>query len=919
MNTRDKQSPNNMLLIELTNEDLDNLLGSISDAADQYLTSINPKGSIFGITGRNRAQRFQTEVDCASTWPALLTCLSSLLNTSSKRLTRVVAQAFNTFMDTYTHPQHDQAELRNLDPETSEPIIIMQQFLSILSQNAFIRKKREHAAEITAALSVLSQIGLLKKQEGNGNRKAITQGGGQYARFIALALQALHQASLLTPGNREAITQGGGQYAEAIADALETLYRADLLTAVNRETITHGGGQYAQDIAIALVSLHRTGILNGEYAQANLNAITQGEGQCARGIADALETLYRADLLTPENRNAVTQGGGQYARGIADELIYLNRTGILTGEYAQANRDAITQGGGQYAWIIARALQTLHEADLLTPVNHETIAQGRGQYAWDIAIALRSLHRAGLLTGQYAQTNRDAITQFGGQYAQGIADALQALRHTGLPTGEYAQANLNAITQGGGQYAREIALALQTLRNALLLTGEDAQANFNAITQGGGQYAQQIADGLQTLYRAGLLTQENRETITQGGGQYAQGITAALIYLNRTDLLTPENRETITQDRGLHAGAIAILYRAGLLTGQYAQTNLNAITQGEVQYAQEIADGLQTLDTAGLLTGEHAQANRNAVTQGGGQYAWFIAIALRSLHRAGLLTPVNRETITQGDGMYARQIHEILSSANNKRLPIHQENYDFLDQYIKNAHEKKHGIHFLAQHIKDMPSLTWASLVQLLNNLPTHNKLVLNEKPSENQKTSNSDTEISFSDLDELSFYEICTDLNIKLDVMLRYLDAIHANTETSVSQINIVFRGLFKDKPSNAMGAEAIVMNEKKLIIKAIIEMLVDYKEPNIDIGRVYNQIFALYLNIFEQSIQPQEEKPKSCESVVILLSMILNYDIQVFISALRILQQPIPSKTLGINLSFWNNNRPEFNEAPYESCPIR
>ena len=80
--------------------------------------------------------------------------------------------------------------------------------------------------------------------------------------------------------------------------------------------------------------------------------------------------------------------------------------------------------------------------------------------------------------------------------------------------------------------------------------------------------------------------------------------------------------------------SLRILNVAGLLTGDTAQDNFNAVVGH--QYPWAVAEALRDLSTADLLTGNAAQANFDAVVAH--QYPRIVAGPLRTLHTAGLLT-----------------------------------------------------------------------------------------------------------------------------------------------------------------------------------------------------------------------------------------------------------------------------------------
>jgi hypothetical protein len=80
--------------------------------------------------------------------------------------------------------------------------------------------------------------------------------------------------------------------------------------------------------------------------------------------------------------------------------------------------------------------------------------------------------------------------------------------------------------------------------------------------------------------------------------------------------------------------AVYELNRAGLLTGDVAQVNFDALVGH--QYPFSVAVGFEVLNRAGLLAGDSAQANREAVA--GHQNPLEVARALDRLHCNGLLT-----------------------------------------------------------------------------------------------------------------------------------------------------------------------------------------------------------------------------------------------------------------------------------------
>ena len=77
-----------------------------------------------------------------------------------------------------------------------------------------------------------------------------------------------------------------------------------------------------------------------------------------------------------------------------------------------------------------------------------------------------------------------------------------------------------------------------------------------------------------------------------------------------------------------------LLDRSGLLTGEAAQANFDAVAGH--QDPAKVADALRMLSRAGLLTGDTAQANRNAVA--GHQDPCALFLALLTLNEEGLLT-----------------------------------------------------------------------------------------------------------------------------------------------------------------------------------------------------------------------------------------------------------------------------------------
>jgi hypothetical protein len=82
------------------------------------------------------------------------------------------------------------------------------------------------------------------------------------------------------------------------------------------------------------------------------------------------------------------------------------------------------------------------------------------------------------------------------------------------------------------------------------------------------------------------------------------------------------------------AAALDLLYSAGLLRGDVAQANFNVVARH--QDPRSGAKALDVLHRAGLLIGDVAQANRDAVA--GHQDSRWVAAVLDALHRVGLLT-----------------------------------------------------------------------------------------------------------------------------------------------------------------------------------------------------------------------------------------------------------------------------------------
>jgi hypothetical protein len=205
-----------------------------------------------------------------------------------------------------------------------------------------------------------------------------------------------------------------------VISASQTLSRHGFLSLVNFKVLNQGGGQHAFCIAIGLDDLEKAGLLTGEQGRANVDMLTQGDVQHAEAIAAGLIHLQEVGLLTGEqaqaNRKALTQGGSEYAAEcIASLLEWLRSLGLLTGEKAQANRDRLTQGGGQYVRVnaIGSALDDLEDADLLVgeqaQENFDALTQGGVQYVEAVARGLQELFNVGLLKGR--QDVFDALTR----------------------------------------------------------------------------------------------------------------------------------------------------------------------------------------------------------------------------------------------------------------------------------------------------------------------------------------------------------------------------------------------------------------------------------------------------------------------------------------------------------------------------
>ena len=129
-------------------------------------------------------------------------------------------------------------------------------------------------------------------------------------------------------------------------------------------------------------------------------------------------------------------------------------------------------------------------------------------------------------------------------------------------------------------------------------------------------------------------------------------ITKSLHILNVAGLLAGDTAQTnfdaivANQNPWAVPNALRTLHTAGLLTGDAAQANYDALVAHQHPY--RVADALSILDTAGLLTGDAAQANFNAVVVHQ-QNPQGVADAINTLYAAGLLTgdaaQVNRDAV----------------------------------------------------------------------------------------------------------------------------------------------------------------------------------------------------------------------------------------------------------------------------------
>ena len=194
--------------------------------------------------------------------------------------------------------------------------------------------------------------------------------------------------------NRDAITQGGGQFAESIQLALDRLQEEEFLTGEHAQANfaeIAKCGENAYDIAEALDILERAGLLAGEHAQANRDAIMQGGGQYAWSIAEALDILEGAGLLAGEyaqaNFTAIAKGGGQFAESIAEALCILHKTELLKGKNAERNFDLLFRyvrlSGNNYGIKFAlKCMNNLTQERFSLLMLDESVSIGKEQFAF---------------------------------------------------------------------------------------------------------------------------------------------------------------------------------------------------------------------------------------------------------------------------------------------------------------------------------------------------------------------------------------------------------------------------------------------------------------------------------------------------------------------------------------------------------
>jgi hypothetical protein len=167
-------------------------------------------------------------------------------------------------------------------------------------------------------------------------------------------------------------------------------------------------------------------------------------------------------------------------------------------------------------------------------------------------------------------------------FSESRVKAWNQLQKNNLLDGDEAEANFSAIAQH--QDLSSVALALNIARWANLLKKDVIQANVNAITQH--PNTSKLATALYRAYQYDLFTgaaaQRNFDAISQPG-----------------------------QDPWTIMSVLSTAHWAGLLTGDLAEQNVNAIMQH--QDIERLSSALDEAYCAGLFTKDVAQKNFNTI------------------------------------------------------------------------------------------------------------------------------------------------------------------------------------------------------------------------------------------------------------------------------------------------------------------
>lgn len=297
---------------------------------------------------------------------------------------------------------------------------------------------------------------------------------------------------------------------------------------------------YFAKLTWILELLHKAGSLRGEKAQSNFNFVTTF--QDINKLTLILDLLHKAGLLTGEQakKNIDLVTNYPFLDTLQKGLLQLDEAHILTSEKAQLSFELMinfplsTGGPGKVVQILIQ----LHNAGVLLDEYAEANCKLVFNDPWKIdrmAKLVILLHNAALLIGEHAEANRELLKTK--QYISDVLEPLEKLHEAGLLTSEQAQANFELVVNYQPECFRlKMAEIMILLHNVGLLIGEHAEANRALLANHKDSYG--LYKALVSLDRAGLLrgekAQENFEAIAKVEIDQLESFTEHLISLSAT-------------------------------------------------------------------------------------------------------------------------------------------------------------------------------------------------------------------------------------------------------------------------------------------------------------------------------------------------------------------------------------------------